>query len=87
MRNRPRNENRLRRHTGSGRGRTDFRSAEKSPEHYRDTLLQKLTKNINLMRHREGFATFVNEIRCSKISENSENRHRAHIADPPAAKG
>jgi len=29
----------------------------------------------------------LTEIRCSKISENSENRHRAHIADPQAAKG
>jgi hypothetical protein len=28
----------------------------------------------------------VNEIRCCKISENAENRHRAHIADPKAAK-
>ena len=34
----------------------------------------------------------LTEIHCSKISENSENRnsenpHRAHIADPQAAKG
>ena len=32
MRNRPRNEIRLRRHTGSGRGRIDFRSAAKSSD-------------------------------------------------------
>ena len=32
MRNRPRKETRLRRHTGSGRGRSDFRSAAKSPD-------------------------------------------------------
>jgi hypothetical protein len=28
----------------------------------------------------------VTELRCSNISEISENRHRAHIADPQAAK-
>jgi hypothetical protein len=29
----------------------------------------------------------ITEILGSKISANSENRHRAHIADPQAAKG
>jgi hypothetical protein len=29
----------------------------------------------------------LTEIHCSKISENSENRHRAHFAEPQAAKG
>src|SRR5208282_1637435 len=29
----------------------------------------------------------LTEIRCSKISKNSENRHRAHFAEPQAAKG
>ena len=45
----------------------------------RTALLNAL--NITLLR------SSLTEIRCSKISENSENRHRAHIAEPQAAKG